>query len=149
MPDSTSDRTSDAHFRGRPVEHGLRSKQMRPLIAERAAEIEAELLSAGHLDQRTHAIARAEVARVWALIELAEDSIDKRGVTTGSGATRNIVSLRISLSRELRAWLVQLGLTPKAQAEVVAALRDVSRPDFHESYQRKLAELRAANGGGE
>lgn len=148
----TTDRTSNADFparrRGRPIEHGLRSQAAKPRIAERGREIAEHLLQAGHLDPGLDEIACLEVGRLCAVIEACDQSIESRGVVTGSGAARNIVSIRLSASRALESWLSQLGQTPKARAEVVAALKDVSRPDFAESYQRRLAQLRSANGSG-
>lgn len=147
------ERTSSADLpsagRGRPVEHGLRSARLKPRIAERGREIADHLLQAGHLDPGLDEIACVEVGRLIAVMEACDQSIESRGVVTGSGGARNIVSIRLSASRALESWLGQLGQTPKSRAEVVGALRDVRRPDFAESYNRRLAELRAKNSGEE
>jgi hypothetical protein len=130
----------------RPFDHGLRSKAMKPKIAARGREIADHLLTAGHLDPTLDEIACLEVGRLCAVIEACDASIESRGVVTGSGGARNIVSIRLSASRALESWLGQLGQTPKSRAEVIAALRDVRRPDFSESYQRRLAAIRSKNG---
>lgn len=129
---------------GRPVVHGAQSK---PLIAARGREIADHLLSAGHLDPNLDQIACTEVGRLIAVIEACDIAIESRGVVTGSGAARNIVTMRLQASRTLQSWLSQLGQTPRARAEVIAALRDVSSPSFAESYQRRLAQVRERNGG--
>jgi hypothetical protein len=55
---------------------------------------------------------------------------------------RNVVSVRLSASRALESWLRELGMTPRARTEVVAAPRSTNTPTFSERYQRRLAELR-------
>src|SRR5205085_1477021 len=130
--DTVGHRTLSADFptrqRGRPIEHGLRSERAKPRIAERGREIADHLLRAGHLDPGLDEIACVEVGRLIAVIEACDASIESRGVVTGSGGARNIVSIRLSASRALESWLSQLGQTPRARADVVAALRDISRP---------------------
>jgi hypothetical protein len=147
----TAERTSTAHTErrgvGRPPTHGAQSK---PRIAERGAEIAEQLLAAGHLDVNLDSLACQEVGRLCAVIEACDQSIESRGVVTGSGAARNIVGIRLSASRALESWLRELGQTPKARAEVVAALRSSTAPSFSDSYTRRLAELRSgANGDGD
>ena len=76
---------------------------MRPRIAERGREIADHLLRAEHLDPALDEIACLEVGRSCAVIEVCDASIESRGVVTGSGAARNIVSMRLSASRALES----------------------------------------------
>ena len=132
-------RTSSANPVGRPIEHGLRSERTRPRIEERGREIAEHLLRAGHLDPTLDEVACVEVGRLIAVIEACDRSIESRGVVTGSGGARNIVSIRLSASRALESWLSQLGQTPRARADVVSALREATTPSFPERYRARLA----------
>ena len=53
------------------------------------------------------------------------------------------------MTRAIATWTSLLGANPKARAEIIGALREVSRPDFAETYERRLAAIRARNGDAE
>lgn len=101
------------------VKSGVYSRSGQP-YAGRAAEISEWLMSAGHITAQDE-VAAAEVGRLIALIERMDDTLSKK-ITTNGGGARGMLDLRLRASGRLASWLSQLGLVPRARAELMAML---------------------------
>ncbi len=82
-------------------------------------------------------VAAAEIGTLVARIEAVDRDLDERGHFGRNGA-RSLLDHRARLTRELRAWLQQLGATPRARFEWARLL---ARPTLADEIQRALAEL--------
>jgi hypothetical protein len=142
----TAERTSDGHSQrrgvGRPPIHGAQSRKVQ---VQRASELAEWILTMPHTSDLDSAAA-SEIGRLLAMAEALDADLASRGVTTGSGAVRGAATLRLSVSKAILSWCNSLGMTPRARAEIIAALREVNAPTFGESYQARLAELRVGDG---
>jgi hypothetical protein len=135
----TTERTSDAHPErrgaGRPPIHGAQSRRVQ---VERARELAEWVLTMPHVTDLDWPAA-AEIGRLLAMAEALDADLASRGVTTGSGAVRGAATLRLSVSKTIMSWCQALGMTPRARAEIAAALGQ-------SGLASEIARRRALNG---
>jgi hypothetical protein len=116
--------------------HGLYSGRV---LAERAQEIRSALMTMEHV-KPLDVLAVEECASLVSALEAIDAELRARP----HGISRvRLLEHKARLGRELRAWLKELGGTPKARAEWAAAL---GRPTLAEEIRRRLAEAEMANG---
>jgi hypothetical protein len=120
---------------GRPPIHGAQSRKVQ---VERAQEVAEWILTMPHTAELDWAAA-SEMGRLFAMAEALDADLATRGVTTGSGAVRGAATLRLSISKAIMTWCNTLGMTPRARAEIAAALGQ-------SGLAGEIARRRALNG---
>jgi hypothetical protein len=113
-----SDTATHTRGVGRPPIHGARPRKVQ---VDRADEIAKWVLTMPHTSDLDWPAA-AEIGRLLAMAEALDADLAPRGVTTGSGAVRGAATLRLSVSKAVMSWCSALGMTPRARAEIAAAL---------------------------
>jgi hypothetical protein len=120
------------------LSHGFFSKRV---ISERAEAIADGLMLlpfAVPLDR----LAAEEIASVIASLEAIDRALSDGRVET-RGKVRGLLSAKVGLTRELRAWLSTFGATPAARAEWAAKL---GQPSFKEAVEARIRAQREAEG---
>ena len=113
------------------VTHGLWSPRT---LAPRAREIANALASLPHI-QPLDALAAEEAGSLIARLEAIDFDLEERGQLGRHGA-RSLLDHKARLGRELRAWLVELGATPRARFLFARSLTTGSLAD---EITRRLA----------
>lgn len=111
--------------------HGVYSARV---VAPRAAAFAEDLKKLPHVIPIDEA-ACDEIGSLIARLEAIDADLESRGHFGKSGvAARTLLAHRARLSSELRAWLREVGATPRSRFEYAGRLAEV------EAYRRRLSE---------
>jgi hypothetical protein len=94
-------------------------------------------MALGHVQPQDDYAAR-EIGSLIAALEAVDREMETRGITKAGVARMKLLEHKARLSRELRAWLREMGATPKSRFDFAARLSQGSVVD---QLRRRIGEL--------